>query len=69
MEPPVDNHTDFMQHVWDLEKQNADLVAALERAEQTIRNLGNGVLTGDAKQIALNEAANLRDDITKAGKD
>ncbi len=30
MEPPVDNHTDFMQHVWDLEKQNADLVAALE---------------------------------------
>ena len=46
----------------------ADLVAVLERAEQTIRNLGNSALTGDAKQIALNEAANLRDDIAQAGE-
>ncbi len=49
----------------DLKQQNADLGAALERAEQTIRNLGNAALTGDAKQIALNEAANLRADIAK----
>lgn len=48
-----------------LEKQNANLIKGLERAEQTIRNLGNGELTGDGKQIALNEAANLRDDIAK----
>ena len=31
MEPPADNHTDFMQHVWDLEKQKAALVAVLGR--------------------------------------
>ena len=52
-----------------LVKQNADLVKGLERAEQTIRNLGNGALTGDARQIALNEAANLRDDIAKVKGD
>lgn len=38
----------------------AALRAALERAEQTVRNLGNGELTGDSKQIALNEARNIR---------
>ncbi len=46
-----------------LEKQNADMLKGLKRAEQTIRNLGNAALTGDWKQIALNEAANLRADI------
>ena len=46
-----------------------DLMKALERAEQTIRNLGNAALTGDPKQIALNEAANLRADIAKARKE
>ena len=48
------------------EKKITDLLIALERAEQTIRNLGNAALTSDYKQIALNEAANLRADITKA---
>jgi hypothetical protein len=37
-----------------------ELRKALERAEQTIRNLGNGWLTGDGRIIALNEAANIR---------
>ena len=32
---------------------------ALERAEQTIRNLGNGFLTGDGQTIALNESTNI----------
>ena len=39
---------------------NAELIHALERAEQTIRNLGNGLLTGDGQVIALNEASNIR---------
>ena len=39
---------------------NAELIHALERAEQTIRNLGNGFLTGDGQVIALNEASNIR---------
>lgn len=43
-----------------------DLLKGLERAEQTIRNLGNGFLEGEARTIALNEAANLRKDIAKA---
>jgi len=54
-------------------RANANLIAAapdmlkgLRRAEQTIRNLASGFLEGDAKQIAENEAANLRDDIDKA---
>ena len=55
----------LLGHNAELKQQNADLVAALERAEQTIRNLGNGFLAGDGKEIALNEAANLRADIGK----
>ena len=55
----------YEQRIKELEQENGALVAALERAEQTIRNLGNAALTGDAKQIALNEAANLRADIAK----
>jgi len=54
---------------------NAHLIAAapvmlkgLRRAEQTVRNLASE-LEGDAKQIAENEAANLRDDIAKAEGD
>jgi hypothetical protein len=39
------------------------LVHGLRRAEQAIRNLGNGFLTGDAQTIALNEAANIRRDL------
>jgi hypothetical protein len=42
------------------------MLKALRRAEQTIRNLGEGFLTGDAQVIARNEAANLRDDIDNA---
>ena len=38
----------------------------LVRAEQAIRNLGNGFLSGDARWIAFNEAANLRADIAAA---
>lgn len=36
------------------------LAGRLRGAEQTIRNLGHGALTGDCAQIALNEAANIR---------
>jgi hypothetical protein len=36
------------------------LAGRLRGAEQTIRNLGHGALTGDYAQIALNEAANIR---------
>lgn len=43
-----------------------ELLEACERAEQTIRNLGNGFLSGDAKEIAINEANNLRAAIAKA---
>ena len=43
-----------------------ELLKALRRAEQTIRNLGHGNLTGDARLIALNEAQNIRDAIAKA---
>jgi hypothetical protein len=39
---------------------------ALVRAEQTIRNLGNGWLTGDGQTIALNEAANIRNALSGA---
>ena len=41
------------------------LIHALKRAEQTIRNLGNGCLRGDAQEIALNEARNIREAIEK----
>jgi hypothetical protein len=44
----------------DLKAQNNQLINALQRAEQTIRNLGNGFLTGDGQVIALNEASNIR---------
>lgn len=36
------------------------LVYALKRAEQTVRNLGQGWLDGDGQTIALNEARNIR---------
>lgn len=42
------------------------LLEAVKRVEQTIRNLGYGELTGDAREIALNEAANLCAAIAKA---
>ena len=64
---------DIIYH--DENKANANLIAAapvmlkgLKRAEQTVRNLASE-LEGDAKQIAENEAANLRDDIAKAEGD
>lgn len=41
----------------------AELLGALERTEQTIRNLANGFLSGDTKIIAENEAKNIRDAI------
>ena len=47
-------------------KQYLITSSALERAEQTIRNLGNGWLTGDGQTIALNEAANIREALEKA---
>ena len=45
---------------------NADLLEALESAEQTLRNLGQGELTGDAKIIAYNAAQNAGRAIQKA---
>ena len=36
------------------------LINALQVAEQTLRNLGNGELTGDAKIITLNAATRIR---------
>ena len=38
---------------------------ALKRTEQTIRNLGNGFLAVEVRQLALNEAENLRSDIAE----
>ena len=35
------------------------ILQACTYAAQTLRNLGNGFLTGDARLIAMNEAANL----------
>ncbi len=32
-EAPIDNHTDFMQHVWDLEKQNAAQLKLLKKVD------------------------------------
>ncbi len=49
-----------------LRKRLADLKHAMRNAEQTMRNLGNAALTGDHKQIALNEAQNMRDAIDEA---
>ena len=49
-----------------LESENAELLEALERAEQTLRNLGNGDLTGEARIIALNCAASLATQISIA---
>lgn len=43
-----------------------DLLKALERTEQTLRNLGNGFLTGDLRTIALNEARNCQQAIENA---
>jgi len=50
---------DCHMKVEELQVKNERLVAALEHSEQTLRNLGNGMLTGDAKTIALNEARNI----------
>ncbi len=36
-----------------------ECVEACERAEQTLRNLATGFLTGDCAEIAHNEAGNL----------
>ena len=54
-------------------REYARLIAAsplmhkeLERAEQTLRNLGNSELTGDAQTKALNTAANIRTTLDKA---
>jgi len=41
------------------EKRIKELERALTDAEQTLRNLSNGELTGDAAQIAHNAALNL----------
>lgn len=43
-----------------------DMLGVLKSSEQTLRNLGNGELTGDAATIALNAAANIRVVIAKA---
>lgn len=53
------------KNVADAEKELNEISLALQRAEQTIRNLGNGWLTGDGRTIALNEASNLRIDIQR----
>ena len=52
----------YIQVFNELEKSRAQaerLADALKRAEQTIRNLGNGWLSGDGQEIALNEARNI----------
>ena len=41
--------------------QIAALTEALKRAEQTMRNLSVGFLTGDGREIAFNEATNMRE--------
>lgn len=51
--------------MWKITAQWAEMVGALDRAEQTIRNLGNGDLTGDPKTIALEEARNLHNVLAK----
>lgn len=43
-----------------------ELLDACKNAEQTLRNLGNGELMGDAATIALNAAKNLYTTIAKA---
>jgi hypothetical protein len=47
-------------------KIHYDMLAGLMRAEQTVRNLAQAFLAGDAQVIASNEAANLRADIARA---
>lgn len=49
--------SDMQKHI---EAEWVEMVGALERAEQTLRNLGDGDLTGDAKTITLHEAENIR---------
>jgi len=44
------------------------LRAACENAEQTLRNLSLGFLTGDAARIALNEANNLHIALEEGGE-
>jgi hypothetical protein len=51
--------------MWKITAQWAEMEGALVRAEQTIRNLGSGDLTGDPQAIALEEARNLRNVIAK----
>jgi hypothetical protein len=50
--------------------RSADLLAALECAEQTCRNLvDGGFVSGDATLILINEAGNLRGAIALARKE
>jgi len=51
--------------MWKITAQWAEMVGAMGRAEQTIRNLGNGDLAGNSKSIALEEANNLRNVLAK----
>ena len=62
----ADKYADLYIKFLRLKEQNAELLKALRRAEQTIRNLGHGNLTGDARLIALNESQNIKDAIAKA---
>ena len=50
--------TDIRKHI---ESQWSEMAGALERAEQTLRNLGDGEpLSVSVKTIALHEAENIR---------
>jgi len=49
------------------EKKIKKLISALIRANQTLLNLSYGELSGEAKQIALNEATNIRKLIDELG--
>ena len=51
---------DAERHVDRLEAKNAALRQRLEVAEQTLGNLAAGDLRGAAREIAVNEAANIR---------
>ena len=62
----MNEYQQALMRIIELEDKNAELLEALGRAEQTLRNLGNGDLTGEARIIALNCAASLATQISIA---
>lgn len=60
------DYDDWLNAVETAVDQRDDLLEACEGAEQTLRNLATGSLTGDLAQIARNEAVNLQAAIASA---